>query len=158
MRRFNRPTSRLPRSRSGFTLLEVLATLVLIGIVLPAVMAGISAGTGAASEAKHKVEAVTLAQAKLAELQVNSQYQTAGGSGDFGSDYPGYQWTSSIQLTDLNLSVISVRVTWFARGRERFVDLSTMVYQAGTATESSATGATGIGTGTGTTGTGSRTR
>ncbi|HEV8377776.1 MAG TPA: type II secretion system protein, partial [Tepidisphaeraceae bacterium] len=62
-------------SRRGFTLLEVLATLILIGIILPAVMGGISLATAAAGEAKHKVEAVSLAQTKLSELLATTQYQ-----------------------------------------------------------------------------------
>ena len=60
-------------ARRGFTLLEVLATLVLVGIILPAVMHGISLATIAAGEAKHKVEAVSLAQTKLAELTADFQ-------------------------------------------------------------------------------------
>jgi len=137
-------------SRRGFTLLEVLATMVLIGIILPAVMGGISLATAASSEAKHKVEAISLAEMKLAELVATSQYQQAASSGDFGADFPGYNWTSSIEQRDQGLNQISVRVTWFARGRERFVDLASMVYTPDTSTTGTGTSGTGTGTGTST--------
>ncbi|HEV8608227.1 MAG TPA: type II secretion system protein [Tepidisphaeraceae bacterium] len=135
-------------SRRGFTLLEVLATLILIGIILPAVMGGISLATAAAGEAKHKVEAVSLAQTKLSELLATTQYQPTSSSGDF-ADYPGYAWTASIETRDTNLSQVSVRVTWFAHGQERFVDLSSMIYTA-YSTDSTGTGTSATGTGTST--------
>lgn len=137
-----------PKNRRGFTLLEVLATLVLMGIILYPVMHGISLATAAAGEAKHKVEAASLAQSKLAELMADFQTlnQTGAGSGSF-PDYPGYNWTSSIEQRDTNLSQISVRVTWFARGQERHVDLASMIY---TSDSSSGTGSTGAGSTSGT--------
>jgi prepilin-type N-terminal cleavage/methylation domain-containing protein len=136
-------------SRRGFTLLEVLATMVLIGIILPAVMHGISLATIAAGEAKHKVEAASLAQTKMAELTADFQTmnQQGASSGSF-SDYPGYSWTSSIEMRDTNLSQITVRVSWFARGQERFVDLASMIYTP----DPSATGASGTPGSTGGTG------
>jgi prepilin-type N-terminal cleavage/methylation domain-containing protein len=135
----------LKHSRRGFTLLEVLATLILIGIILPAVMSGISLATAAAGEAKHKVEAVSLAQTKLSEFLATSQNQAASSSGDF-ADYPGYAWTASIEARDTNLSQVSVRVTWFARGQERHVDLASMIYTADTTTTGSGTSGTGAST------------
>jgi prepilin-type N-terminal cleavage/methylation domain-containing protein len=142
-------------SRSGFTLLEVLATLVFMGIILYPVMQGISLATAAAGEAKHKVEACSLAQTKLAEVMSDFQTlnQTGGSSGTF-PDYPGYTWTSSIEMRDTNLSQVSVRVSWVARNQERYVDLASLVYTADTST--SGTGTSGTGTG-GTTGGGSAT-
>jgi type II secretory pathway pseudopilin PulG len=134
-------------------LLEVLATLILIGIVLPAVVGAVSAATAAAGDAKRKVEAVSLAQAKLAEISATSQYQaggaTGGSSGDFGADFPGYQWASTVEQVELSLSKVSVRVTWFGRGSERFVELTTMVYSSLGATEGTGTSGTGTGTGAG---------
>jgi prepilin-type N-terminal cleavage/methylation domain-containing protein len=140
------------KARRGFTLLEVLATLVLIGIILPAVMHGISLATIAAGEAKHKVEAASLGQTKLAELIADYQTlnQTGGSSGDF-SDYPGYTWTSTIESRDTNLSQITVRVSWFSRGQQRYIDLASMIYSPDTSGGTSATSGTGSTSGGGVT-------
>lgn len=142
-------------SRRGFTLLEVLATLVLMGIILYPVMHGISLATAAAGDAKHKVEACSLAQTKLAELMADFQMlnQSGNSSGSF-PDYPNYTWTSTIEMRDTSLSQVSVRVSWFARGQERYVDLASMIYTADTS--ASGTGSTGSSIG-GTSGAGSAT-
>ena len=126
--------------------------MVLMGIILYPVMHGISLATAAAGEAKHKVEACALAQTKLAELMADFQTMNQGGasSGSF-PDNPNYTWTSSIEMRDTNLSQVSVRVSWFARGHERYVDLASMIYTADTSTSG-----TGSSTG-GTSGTGSAT-
>ena len=137
--------------RRGFTLLEVLATLVLVGIILPAVMHGISLATIAAGEAKHRVEAVSLAQTKLAELTADFQTlnQPGASSGSF-ADFPGYSWTSTIEMRDTSLSQVSVRVSWISRGQERFVDLSSLIYTAAATGTGTTGGTTGSGTGTST--------
>ena len=54
----------------GFTLVEVLATLVLMGIVIPVAMHGVSIAMSAASNARKTAEAATLAETKLNELLV----------------------------------------------------------------------------------------
>jgi prepilin-type N-terminal cleavage/methylation domain-containing protein len=77
--------------RGGFTLLEVLATLVLIGIILPAVMHGISLATIAAGQAA-KVEA---ARWRGTAGGIISPDAESDGRRTF-SDYPGYTWTSTI--------------------------------------------------------------
>ncbi|MGE5609954.1 MAG: type IV pilus modification PilV family protein [Bacillota bacterium] len=135
------------RRRQGFTLLEVLATLVVISIVMPIVMKGISLALSAASLSKRSVEAATLAESKLEELAVVGPWSTGTMSGDFGADWPDYRWNTLITSRDTDLMEISVNVTWPWRGGERSVGLSTMVYvpMTGTtgSTNSQGTGSTG---------------
>ena len=64
MRRHDSPTSR----RRGITLMEVLATLLFLGIVLPATMGALSTCLQAASTARHRQEAALLAQVQLNEM------------------------------------------------------------------------------------------
>ncbi len=75
--------------RGGFTLVEVLAAMLLIGIVMPVVMQGVTAATRAGSSARRRTEAATLAASKLAELTVTGQWDGGTTSGDFGADCPG---------------------------------------------------------------------
>src|SRR5436305_5405229 len=126
--------------------------MVLIGIILPAVMHGISLATIAAGEAKHKVEAASLAQTKLSELITDYQTlnQTGASSGDF-PDYPGYTWTSTIESRDTNLSQITVRVNWFSRGQQRYIDLASMVFSPDTSSGTGGTSGSGSTSGGGTT-------
>jgi prepilin-type N-terminal cleavage/methylation domain-containing protein len=110
--------------RRGFTLAEVLVTLLLLAIVLPVAMRGVSLASAAASNARHTREATSLAQTKLYELTNGS---TGGAqSGDFAPDFPGYRWTSQIISADYGVNQIDLHVTWEDRGQERRMTLSTL--------------------------------
>jgi general secretion pathway protein I len=135
------------RGRGGFTLPEVLATLLLVAIVLPSVMQGISLATAAAGTARQRSEATALAESKLNELTATSQWQSGGLSGDFGPDWPGYTWQAEAQSwVEPSARQLHVHVRWYARGRDYDVTLSTLVYTAapaGSGTTATPTGSTG---------------
>jgi prepilin-type N-terminal cleavage/methylation domain-containing protein len=122
-------------ARAGFTLVEVLATLALIGIVIPVSMRGVTLAVQAASHAKHQAAAATLAESKLSELVAQGDWSFGAGSGDFGTDWPGYQWACTTANPDPNVNVteVAVTVTWTERGQQRDVNVATFVY-AGTGT------------------------
>jgi general secretion pathway protein I len=129
------PAIRNPQStiRNGFTLVEVLAALLLIAIVLPAVMRGISTATGMATVTRMRTEAAGLAQAKLGELIATGDWQSGNLSGTFGSDWPDYRWEAASQgwsgdTSGSNLTQVDVRVLFTLRGREEAITLSTMAY------------------------------
>jgi len=112
--------------RPGFTLIEVLATLVLLGIVLPVAMRGLSVALSAASKARHTATAAQLAETKLNEMVVGGQWSTTVVSGDFSPDYPQYQWTCQTSPRDYGLTEIVLTVTWIERGSQRSLSLSTL--------------------------------
>ena len=120
---------RRPR-RGGFTLVEVLATLLLVGIVLPVTMRGMSLALAAASSARHTAEATSLAETKLSELTTDTLSVTTDGSGDFGTDYPGYTWASQRVSRDYGLSEVALRVSWVERGQPKSLTVSTLLYEA----------------------------
>ncbi|HEX8520740.1 MAG TPA: type II secretion system protein [Tepidisphaeraceae bacterium] len=113
------------RMRCAFTLIEVLATMMLLGIVLPVTLRAISLGIAAASHARHTSEASNLAQEKLSELVVGG-ISTASTSGDFGTDHPDYRWTLQTQTRDYALTEAQLTVTWMERGQERVMTVSTL--------------------------------
>lgn len=146
------------KSRRGFTFIEILATMTLIAIVLPSIMNGISLCLSTAGTARQQSEASALAHDKMLELLAEGQLQTAAMSGDFGTDWPGYQW--SAQIVEWNppqgltvtqaptvqagagtttppapalqqgatLQELDVTVTWTANSRQRTVTMSTLIY------------------------------
>ena len=134
-----RPAGRSARprgQRAGFTLIEVLATLVLVAIVLPVAMKGISLSLGAAVYAKTSVQAAHLADAKLNELVALGQLTTGTSSGDFGSDYPDYHWTLQAVQADDTLIEVAIEVAWPWRGTERSVTLNTLLFTGSTTSTS----------------------
>jgi prepilin-type N-terminal cleavage/methylation domain-containing protein len=121
-------------ARRGFTFIEILATLVLLAIVLPAVMGGFSLCLATADFAHHQAQASFLAHGKLMELVAGEQWQKTDLSGDFGTDQPGYRWTAQVSTWDSAglLQQIEVTVWWRQRGQDRSVVLSTLAYTGGT--------------------------
>ncbi len=127
------------RTSRAFTLVEVLAALLLIAIVLPVVMQGISLATNAASDAKRRTEAAGLAESKLGEIVATRQWLAGGLSGDFAPDWPDYRWEALLQpyandSSGKSVQQIDLRVIWTARSREQSVSVSTLAFARTTTT------------------------
>ena len=112
----------------GFTLVEVLAALVLVGVVLPVAMRGITLSLRASALARHRLEAAELAQQKIAEHLVVRDASTFNDTGDFGAAWPEYRWASRGGVAGYGVYDLTVTVTWQDRDRERSVTLATLVY------------------------------
>ena len=123
------PTGR----RCGFTLIEVLATLVLLAIILPVAMKGISLATRTGSVAKHRTTAAALAETKLNEILATEAWRDGTQAGDFGTEWPDYEWNADVhEWEGTTVRQVDVYVTWNTEARnERGVVLSTLVYTGG---------------------------
>ncbi|HEY1922425.1 MAG TPA: prepilin-type N-terminal cleavage/methylation domain-containing protein [Tepidisphaeraceae bacterium] len=121
--------------RTGFTLIEVLVTLLLIGIVLPTTMHGVTLAMHAGDAARHRNDAVQLAKSELTQIVTGTQWSsTANLSGDFSPDWPGYQWKATVTPWDqdtsgMGLQQIDLTVTWQEQGGPESLTLSTLAYQ-----------------------------
>ena len=132
----------------GFTLIEVLAAMLLMAIVLPTVMQGVAAATRTASDSRHRTEAAGLAEEKLNEILTTGQWQGGTLSGDFGNDWPGYRWQANVgawaaDTTTVGLQQIDLSVLWNGPTRQQSITLSTLAYVRGSSTTT-----TGLTTGT----------
>jgi prepilin-type N-terminal cleavage/methylation domain-containing protein len=113
----------------GFTFIELLATVVLLGIIMPVAMQSIGLCTRLGGQSRKQIEAASLAHTKLTELIVSGDWSSGSKSGDFGTDWPGYRWTAAVtSWTDSVVSQLDVTVTWQSQGRERSMTASTLVY------------------------------
>lgn len=121
---------------SGFTLIEMLVTFVLIILIIPPVMKGLSIATMVSSDSVSKSDAISLADSKLSEILLEEEWQSSTQSGDFGEMYPDYEWKmTSADWTEPSLKQVTVKVSWQWRGREKDVELSTLVYVENEQTE-----------------------
>ena len=120
------------QSRRAFTLVEVLATLVMLAIILPIAMRGVSMAMAAASNARRTAEATTLAETKLNELLADGTWASGSLSGDFAPTQPEYQWACLTQTRDYGLTEVAVRVTWADRGHDREMIVTTLALQSST--------------------------
>ena len=109
--------------------MEVLATLALAAIVLPAVVTGVQLCLATADHARHQAQAASLAQSKLAELVATGDLYDSEMTGDFGSELKDYTWAAQVyEWEDSSLLQVDVAVIWTSRGHERHVILSTLAY------------------------------
>ena len=81
----------------GFTLLEVMAAVSIIAIVLTAVYRLQIQTISMNSAARFYTIAPLLAQSRISELESLSEKNEGSESGDFGEDFPGYTWSTSIE-------------------------------------------------------------
>jgi len=121
------------REQPGFTLIEILATISLMAMVLPAVMAGISVCLSAGDLAEHHAKAASLGHTKLSQLLSEGQLQDTNLSGDFGEDWPEYRWTAQVSDWDGSaLRQLDVTVWWQHEGKDRNLTFSSLAYTGGT--------------------------
>ncbi|MCP4452031.1 MAG: prepilin-type N-terminal cleavage/methylation domain-containing protein, partial [Planctomycetes bacterium] len=102
------------RLATGFTLVEMLTTILIIALVLPSVMRGIALVTRIASQSKRQIVAATFAESKVSELIASGEWARGGLSrGNFGNEYPDYVWDIDVKnWTEAPMSELRVSVYW----------------------------------------------
>jgi len=142
--RFSRSRPPVPRrggqALAGFTLAEVLATMLLMAILLPVIMEGISLASGVADMARRRTEATGLAEMQLNYLLSSADWNNGILDGNFESNDPSqawaadYTWHADVTAwsSDLTQTVyqLDLFVYWPSKnGRdEESISLSTLVY------------------------------
>lgn len=134
-----RPESHSPRlrhrRRSGFTLVEALITLLLVTVLLPLVMKGVSSATQLGVLAERRSQAAALADTRLTESLIVGDWEEGDQAGEFdpevyGSDADEFAWY--LLVDDWNglttHKEVTVVVTWQQRGKEQIVSMATVVY------------------------------
>ncbi len=116
------------RGRAGFTLVEMVVATILLFVGGVAAMMCISSSLRITGVAEAHAKAAMLAERRLAELETQPDELTAGDQqGDFGEEYPGFQWTQSVEPTDLtDVSRVTLTITWpngLRIGRATFVTM-----------------------------------
>lgn len=80
----------------GFTLLEVMVALGIMAIVLVSVYRLQSQTIGMSMESRFYTQAPLLARSALARLEQSKEREMISGQGDFGREFPGYQWKTTV--------------------------------------------------------------
>ncbi len=93
-------TRKIPGLDPGFTLLEVLVSLVLLAIVLTTVWNLHSQTLSLVPVVRFHSQAPFLAQQKITDLEFLPDLRTAGGRGDFAPDHPEFTWELVVTILD----------------------------------------------------------
>jgi general secretion pathway protein I len=119
----------IPCAEAGFTLLEVIIALAILGVSFALAMELLANGVRSARASEDYTQAVLLGRQKMAEMVGATPLKASADSGEFG---PGFRWTSEIlplpQEEELPASLyqVRVRVTWSGRQGEKALDLYTL--------------------------------
>ena len=115
----------------GFTLVEILATFVLIAIILPVVMEGLSLSMKLGAKSKRQIEAGALAETKLAEFLLSGDYDEGDQTGEFDDEEGNYKWSLEVEdwQEEGSMRQLTMTVDWTSgSGINHSVALSTLVY------------------------------
>jgi prepilin-type N-terminal cleavage/methylation domain-containing protein len=132
--------------RSGFTLAEVLAALLLMAIVIPVAMQGLRVASTAGEVGQRRMIAARIGNKVLNELKVTAQLQNTGQTGVVLDHGLSYRWSVKNQgwtadsLSQMTLATVTVDFP--VQGRSYDVQLSTLV--APQQQQTSGNAATGI--------------
>ncbi len=120
------PSPRTDRCRA-FTLVEVLAALLVMAIVIPVAMQGMSIASRAGIAGQRKAAAMRIAERVLNEEFVTGQLLQSSSSGTITEGETAYPWTlqSDAWPTDA-MTQVTVTVTFTVQGNDYHVSASTL--------------------------------
>ena len=82
---------------SGFTLLEVMIAVAILSIAMVSLLGSQSQSVSVAGYSRFTVDTALLAQHKLAMIELEDFESLGSDSGNFGSEFPGYSWTTTVE-------------------------------------------------------------
>ena len=118
-----------PSGGAGFTLLEVIIALAILGVTFAFAMELLAMGVRSAKTSEDYIQAALLARQKMAQIAV---LPSTGGEADAGELGQGFRWASEVhplpqeEGLPARLYQVQVRVTWPGRRGEKSLDLYTM--------------------------------
>lgn len=92
MLRNNKPFLWIQKQYQGFTLLEIMVSISIIGIVFVAIYEMHFTTLAMTQTTQFSTTAPALAQQKMAQFEQSAFEDLTEMSGDFGETYPGYRW------------------------------------------------------------------
>lgn len=143
-----RPTD-FPRARRvpvrAFTLVEVLAALLMMSIVVPVTMQAVSVASRAGLMGQRKAAAMRVADRMLNETVISGQALSTSSSGSVMEGDATYVWTlASESWSEDPLTVLTVTVQFIVQGDTYAVSASTLIDPNVGATTSSSSATPGL--------------
>lgn len=116
--------------QGGFSLVEVLAALVIFSVSAVALMESIGTSTGMQHEIVQRQHALALAENLLESTRAEENFDEAEQSGEFDGTDAGFSWKLTVNDTDVkNLNEVTAIVTWNEGPREMEAKISTLMIE-----------------------------
>lgn len=124
----------------GFTLAEVLAALVLLAVVVPVALEGVSVASRAGVTGQRQAAAARVAERVLGEFVSTGRTETGAESGTAREDGVAYTWRLERTPWAADpLEEVTVRVSYDVQGQSRSLAMSTILDPTRRSSEASAT-------------------
>lgn len=124
------PHRRPGEATRGFTLVEVLAALLLMAIVVPVALEGLQLASRSGEAAARKVAACRIAERVINEAVVATNYNQGTSQGTTYEDGRAYTWALHNQIWSFDtMRELTADVTYEVRGRRIAVRVATLVPQ-----------------------------
>ncbi len=117
---------RHPKEQKGFTLIEVLVAIVVIGLAATATANGMRATTNLLGENSLQGEAITLAQEAVEDLRTVRYEDIANGSRTTADGIYTVTWTALTNNPEIGMKFITVTTAWKWKGQPRSFVLETI--------------------------------
>lgn len=119
------------RRRSGFTLVEVLAAVAVMGVAFAVLAQGLISASKASSISQAYTRATAVAVGKMAEVEAGAYALTAGVAERVEEDLYNFDVNvTSVPASRQGLQEVTVEVKWRMHGREHQVKLVRYIHEA----------------------------
>ena len=120
-----------PRHNAGFSLIEVMVAVLILGIALAGLTHGITTALESSKESQWQTTAALFASGQIETLRAEGDLENGETTGDCGTDLPAYRWKQTVTDTDITgLHEVSVVVENAATG-QMIYELKTMLFETG---------------------------
>lgn len=120
-----------PRKVKGFTLIEIMISLVILGTSLIVLLGLRNRDIAISSEANHIVVATLLAKERMALFSLEKDKDKLEQKGVFLELYKDYKWEVSLNETGFpKIQELSMNVIWQEQDREEKVRVTTYIKNA----------------------------
>ena len=112
----------------GFTLVEILVTLTVLSLALPALMYSFRDAARGQAVSENQTTALHLLKLRMAEIELQGYPDIGDADGEFGEN-SRYSWRSEVQDVEsdeiVGLRRVTVAVTWQEQGKEKSISMNT---------------------------------
>src|SRR4029077_950145 len=125
-----RRSARGAASVHGFSLIEVMCAIVILGVALVGLTQGITTALGSNKESELQTTAALLAAGRIETLRAQGYLYDGVEEGECADDLPQYQYTQTISSTSINgLHSVQVAIANSRTGKTIY-ELETLIFDA----------------------------